>query len=48
VKNFAVSRPKVAVVLGKYSRELLPPPGNTGEESSAVLKADTVTIRHLL
>jgi hypothetical protein len=29
VKNFAVSRPKVAVVLGKYSRELLPPPGNT-------------------
>ena len=29
MKNFAVSRPKVAVVLGKYSRELLPPPGNT-------------------
>jgi hypothetical protein len=33
VKNFAVSRPKVAVVLGKYSCELLPPPGNTGSYS---------------
>jgi hypothetical protein len=29
VKNFAVSRPKMAVVLEKCSRELLPPPGNT-------------------
>jgi hypothetical protein len=30
VKYFAVSRPKMAVVLEKCSRELLPPPGNTG------------------
>jgi hypothetical protein len=31
VKILAVKCPQVAVIFGKYGRELLPPPGNTAE-----------------